>query len=75
MPLWTKQYPHRGTGVKKVNYEFFDLCLILINLLFCAMLFHKVAFINKRIEKIEDLISANIKNPKLARKMLNQLKK
>ena len=58
-----------------MNYEFFDLCLILISLLLCSLLFHKVNNLDKKVQKIEDLITTNIKNPKIARKMLNQLKK
>tara|TARA_B100000700_G_C14508539_1_gene607481 strand:- start:49 stop:225 length:177 start_codon:yes stop_codon:yes gene_type:complete len=58
-----------------MNYEFFDLCLILISLLFCGLLFHRVNNVDKKIQKLEDLMTTSIKNPKIARKMLNQLKK
>jgi len=31
--------------------------------------------VDKKIQKLEDLMTTSIKNPKIARKMLNQLKK
>jgi hypothetical protein len=54
-------------------YEYFDLGLIVINLLFSGLLLHRTNKLKQRADRIEDLIKANIRNPKLARKLLNEI--
>ena len=54
-------------------YEFFDLGLILINLLFNGLLLHRTNKLKDRTDRLENLIKSNIKNPKLARKLLNEI--
>jgi len=54
-----------------MNYEFFDLGLIFINLLFCGLLLHRTNKINKKLAFLEKKIEFGIKNPKEARKRLN----
>tara|TARA_Y100001938_G_C7959790_1_gene363672 strand:- start:281 stop:454 length:174 start_codon:yes stop_codon:yes gene_type:complete len=54
-------------------YEFFDLGLILINLLFSGLLLHRTNKLKDRTDRLENLIKSNIKNPKLARKLLNEI--
>lgn len=54
-------------------YEYFDLGLILINLLFSGLLLHRTNKLKQRADRIEDLIKANIRNPKLAKKLLNEI--
>jgi len=56
-----------------MSYEYFDLGLIFINLLFCGLLLHRTNKAKSRIDRLEELIKANIKNPKLARKLLNEI--
>jgi len=56
-------------------YEYFDLGLITINLLFCGFLLHRQNKIADKTQKIENLIVANIKNPKLSRKLLKEFVK
>jgi len=56
-------------------YEYFDLGLIAINLLFCGLLLHRQNKITNKVEKIENLTIANIRNPKLSRKLLNEFTK
>ena len=53
-------------------YEYIDLSLILISILLSGLAFHRVNQANERIDKIEKLIIANIKNPKLSRKLLKE---
>ena len=53
-------------------YEYLDLGLVTINLLFCGLLLHRTNKLKERADQLENLIKANIKNPKLARKLLNQ---
>ena len=53
-------------------YEYFDLGLVTINLLFSGLLLHRTNKLKERANQLENLIKANIKNPKLARKLLNQ---
>lgn len=54
-------------------YEYFDLGLIFINLLFCGLLLHRTNKINERLAKIEALAKATAKNPKMGRKLLNEM--
>jgi len=54
-------------------YEYFDLGLIVINLFFSGLLLHRTNKLKQRADRIEDLIKANIRNPKLARKLLNEI--
>ena len=56
-----------------MSFEYFDLGLIFINLLFCGLLLHRTNKTKSRIDRLEDLIKANIRNPKLARKLLNEI--
>ena len=60
-------------GEKQKMYEYFDLGLIFINLLFCGMLLHRTNKLNDRLTKIEVLAKATAKNPKMARKLLNEI--
>ena len=54
-------------------YEYFDLGLIFINLLFCGLLLHRTNKLNDRLAKIEALARATAKNPKMGRKLLNEM--
>ena len=54
-------------------YEYFDLGLIFINLLFCGLLLHRTNKLNDRLAKIEALAKATAKNPKMGRKLLNEM--
>jgi len=54
-------------------YEYFDLGLIVINLLFSGLLLHRTNKLKERADRLENLIRANIRNPKLARKLLNEI--
>ena len=60
-------------GEKQKMYEYFDLGLITINLLFSGILLHRTNKLKERADRLENLIKANIKNPKLARKLLNEI--
>jgi len=55
-----------------MNYEYFDLGLIAINLLFCGFLLHRQNNIAKNNEKLQKLVVTSINNPKQARKLLNK---
>ena len=63
--------PH-GARWRKKMYEYIDLGLIAINLLFCGLLLYRQNKIADKAQKIENLIISNIKNPKLSRKLLNE---
>ena len=54
-------------------YEYFDLGLVVINLLFSGLLLHRTNKLKERADRLENLIRANIRNPKLARKLLNEI--
>ena len=54
-------------------YEYFDLGLIFINLLFCGLLLHRTNKLNDHLAKIEALAKATAKNPKMGRKLLNEM--
>ena len=54
-------------------YEYFDLGLIFINLLFCGLLLHRTNKLDERLTQIEALAKATAKNPKMARKLLNEI--
>jgi hypothetical protein len=54
-------------------YEYFDLGLIVINLLFSGLLLYRTNKLKERADRLENLIRANIRNPKLARKLLNEI--
>ena len=54
-------------------YEYFDLGLIFINLLFCGLLLHRTNKFNNRLTKIETLAKTTAKNPKMGRKLLNEM--
>ncbi len=60
-------------GEKQKMYEYFDLGLIFINLLFCGLLLHRTNKLNDRLTEIETLARATAKNPKLAKKLLNEM--
>ena len=63
---------HQLRGERQKMYEYLDLGLVTINLLFCGLLLHRTNKLKERADQLENLIKANIKNPKLARKLLNQ---
>ena len=63
--------PHLGEKLKM--YEYFDLGLIFINLLFCGLLLHRTNKLDERLTQIEALAKATAKNPKMARKLLNEI--
>ena len=54
-------------------YEYFDLGLIFINLLFCGLLLHRTNKLNENTTQIEKLARATAKNPKMGRKLLNEM--
>ena len=54
-------------------YEYFDLGLILINLLFAGLLLHRTNKINNKLTQIEKLAKITAKNPRLGRKLLNEM--
>ncbi len=54
-------------------YEYFDLGLIFINLLFCGLLLHRTNKLDERIAQIESLAKATAKSPKMGRKLLNEM--
>ena len=54
-------------------YEYFDLGLIFINLLFCGLLLHRTNKLDEKMTKINALAKATAKNPKLGRKLLNEM--
>tara|TARA_B100000035_G_C20540622_1_gene353813 strand:+ start:254 stop:427 length:174 start_codon:yes stop_codon:yes gene_type:complete len=56
-------------------YEYVDLMLIAINLLFCGLLLHRSNKTTEKLEKLENLTITNIKNPKISRKLLNEYNK
>jgi hypothetical protein len=56
-------------------YEYVDLMLIAINLLFCGLLLHRGNKTTEKLEKLENLTITNIKNPKISRKLLNEYNK
>lgn len=60
-------------GEKLKMYEYFDLGLIFINLLFCGLLLHRTNKLNDRLAKIETLARVTAKNPKMGRKLLNEM--
>ena len=60
-------------GEKQKMYEYFDLGLIVINLLFSGLLLHRTNKLKERADRLENLIRANIRNPKLAKKLLNEI--
>lgn len=60
-------------GEKLKMYEYFDLGLIFINLLFCGLLLHRTNKLDERLTQIEALAKATAKNPKMARKLLNEI--
>jgi len=62
---------HHGEKLKM--YEYFDLGLIFINLLFCGLLLHRTNKLNERLNQIEALAKATAKNPKMGRKLLNEM--
>ena len=56
-----------------MTYELLDLGLTAINLLFCGLLLYRTNKLKERADRLENLIRANIRNPKLARKLLNEI--
>lgn len=54
-------------------YEYFDLGLIAVSLLFSGLLLHRTNKLKERADRLENLIRANIRNPKLAKKLLNEI--
>ena len=60
-------------GERLKMYEYFDLGLIFINLLFCGLLLHRTNKLNERLTQIEALAKATAKNPKLGKKLLNEI--
>ena len=55
-----------------MNYEFLDLGLIFINLLFCGLLLHRQNKITKKLDKVQKLTVATIKNPKTSKILLKK---
>ena len=55
-------------------YEYIDLALIFINLLFCGLLLSKHNRMVQNQIKLENLILSSIKNPKLGKKLANSYK-
>jgi len=55
-------------------YEYVDLMLIFINLLFCGFLLAKHNRMVQNQVKLENLILSSIKNPKLGKKLANSYK-
>ena len=62
---------HHGERLKM--YEYFDLGLIFINLLFCGLLLHRTNKLNERLIQTETLARVTAKNPKMGRKLLNEM--
>ena len=60
-------------GEKLKMYEYFDLGLIFINLLFCGLLLHRTNKLNERLAQNETLARATAKSPKLGKKLLNEI--
>ena len=60
-------------GEKLKMYEYFDLGLIFINLLFCGLLLHRTNKLDERLTQTEALAKATAKNPKMGRKLLNEI--
>jgi len=60
-------------GEKLKMYEYFDLGLIFINLLFCGLLLHRTNKLNERLAQVEVLAKTTAKNPKMGRKLLNEM--
>ena len=60
-------------GERLKMYEYFDLGLIFINLLFCGLLLHRTNKLEERTVQIETLAKATAKNPKIGRKLLNEM--
>ena len=58
-----------------MNYEYLDLGLIVINLLFCGLLLHRQNKMAKESKKLKELVVASIQNPKLGRNLLNNFNK
>ena len=55
-----------------MKYEYFDLGLIMINLLFCGLLLYRQNKLTSEIQKVKKLTMACIMNPKLSRKTLKE---
>ncbi len=55
-----------------MNYEFLDLGLIFINLLFCGLLLHKHNKLSEKVQKVQNLTIATIKNPKTSKILLKK---
>jgi len=51
-----------------MNYEYVDLGLIFINLLFCGLLLYRQNKLTQKQIKLEKLIIINIRNPKLGKR-------
>jgi len=60
-------------GERLKMYEYFDLGLIFINLLFCGLLLHRTNKLDERLTQIETLSKATAKSPKMGRKLLNEM--
>lgn len=58
-----------------MSYEFLDLGLIVINLLFCGLLLHRQNKLTKNQLDLQQLVHTSIQNPKMGRNLLNSLKK
>ena len=56
-----------------MTYELLDLGLIGVNLLFCGLLLHRTNKLKERADRLENLIRANIRNPRHAKKLLNEI--
>tara|TARA_B100001094_G_scaffold326979_1_gene384179 strand:- start:305 stop:484 length:180 start_codon:yes stop_codon:yes gene_type:complete len=55
-----------------MNIELINMLLIITNLIMCLTVAGKVRSFNRKLEKIEKLAKTSIRNPKLARKLLNE---
>lgn len=58
-----------------MNYEYLDLGLIVVNLLFCGLLLHRQNKLAKNQLSLQHLVHTSIQNPKLGRNLLNNLDK
>jgi hypothetical protein len=55
-----------------MRYEYFDLGMVIINLLFCGLLLHRQNKLTREIKKVKNLAISCILNPKLSRKRLKE---
>tara|TARA_B100001250_G_C19511166_1_gene661754 strand:+ start:169 stop:348 length:180 start_codon:yes stop_codon:yes gene_type:complete len=56
-------------------YEIINAILVSVNLVIFFMVASKIKKLDVKFKKLETLAKTNVKNPKLARKLLNQYDK